>query len=178
MRHDVERAGLDLPRIAIAEQNRVDGRGAVDRGRSVHPLGHVPGELSLDGPRARVLFVLDQELLDLLARLEREQLQVPLHVPVVGVHPELIELVRRRERGIEIDRRPRFRLAELGAGRRGDERVHETVRFAALETPDQVDSRRDVPPLVAAAHLQGAPLLAVQVQKVVRLQQHVTELGV
>ena len=52
------------------------------------------------------------------------------------------------------------------------------MRLAVLEAADQVDPRRDVPPLVAAAHLEGAPLLAIQVQVVVRLEQHVAELGV
>ena len=50
--------------------------------------------------------------------------------------------------------------------------------LAALHAPDQIDPRGDVPPLIAAAHLDGALLFAEQVQEVVRLQQHVAEFGV
>ena len=47
----------------------------------------------------------------------------------------------------------------------------------AREPADQVDAGGDVAPLVAAADLQRAAVPAVEVQEVVRLQQHVAELG-
>ncbi len=86
---------------------------------------------------------------------EREEAQVPHRVAVVGVQPELIELVRRRQRRIEPDG-ARLRLAELRARRRRDERHHQTVRLAAAHAPDQIHPGGDVAPLIAAAHLQRA----------------------
>ena len=50
--------------------------------------------------------------------------------------------------------------------------------LALLDAPDQVDARHDVPELVAPAKLDRASLVAEQVQEVVRLQDHVAELGV
>jgi hypothetical protein len=48
----------------------------------------------------------------------------------------------------------------------------------ALLAPDEVDAREDVAPLVGAADLELAALVAVQVVVVVGLQEHVAELGV
>src|SRR5881397_3207640 len=48
----------------------------------------------------------------------------------------------------------------------------------ALTSPDEIDAGSDVPPLIAAAHLDGAALAPEQVQEIVRLEQHVAELGV
>ena len=55
-----------------------------------------------------------RQRLDLVTGQEREVLQVPNHVAVVGVQPELIEAERRGQRRIEPDR-ARFGLAELHA---------------------------------------------------------------
>ena len=44
--------------------------------------------------------------------------------------------------------------------------------------PDEVDARRDVAPLVRAAHLQLDVVVLAEVPEVVGLQQHVAELGV
>ena len=52
------------------------------------------------------------------------------------------------------------------------------MRLAALHAADEVDSRRDIAPLIAATYLDRALLLPIQVQEVVRLEQHVAELGV
>ena len=60
----------------------------------------------------------------------------------------------------------------------GDQRVdHAVGRAAAAHLADQLDAGGDVAPLVAAAGLQLAAFLVVQVEKVVGLQQHVAELG-
>src|SRR5438552_16881963 len=102
-------------------------------------------------------------MLQLISGLEREQLEVALDVGVVGVHPELVQLVRRRERGLEPER-ARLALAELGAGRRGDEWGDQAVRFSPpFHPPDEIDAGGDVPPLIAAAHLDGAALAPEQV---------------
>ena len=45
-------------------------------------------------------------------------------------------------------------------------------------TPHHVDPRGDVPPLIAPAHLQFDAVSVVQMPEVVRLQEHVAELGV
>ena len=127
---------------------------------------------------AGILAVRLDQRLDVVAAHQREQLEVIADVAIIGVVPELIKLVRRRELGIEVDRRAGVRLAELGARRRGDERVDEPVRLAVLDPPDQVHAGRDVPPLIAAPHLQRAAMAAEQLQEIERLQQHVTELGV
>src|SRR2546422_5412426 len=50
------------------------------------------------------------------------------HVAVIGVHPELIELVRRRQGRVEPDR-PVLRLAELQPRCRRDERDRKSTRL-------------------------------------------------
>ena len=117
------------------------------------------------------------ERLDLRARHEREETEEAPRVPVVGVHPVLVEAVGTRDLRVEVHR-PRFRLPELRAARRRHQRQRQRVRLVPVHRPDQLDPRGDVPPLVAAADLQRAPLAPVQLQVVVRLQQHVAELGV
>src|SRR2546430_14201600 len=59
-----------------------------------------------------------------------------------------------------------------------DERGDQAVRLGTFHPADQVDPGGDVPPLLRAADLHRALSLAVQMEEVVRLQQHVTELGV
>jgi hypothetical protein len=68
---------------------------------------------------------------DLLERQEGEELQVALDVPVVGVEPELIEMVGAGPLGIEPDV-PRLTLAELGPARGGDQGEDEAVDLTAL----------------------------------------------
>src|SRR5436309_2752250 len=58
-----------------------------------------------------------------------------------------------------------------------EERPGEAVHLFAADTADQLDAGGDVPPLVAAADLQAAPEGLEEVEEVVSLQQHVTELG-
>ena len=50
--------------------------------------------------------------------------------------------------------------------------------FGAAQLADQIDAGGDVAPLIAAAHLQRAAVAIEQLEKVVRLQQQVAELGV
>ena len=47
----------------------------------------------------------------------------------------------------------------------------------ASRPANQIDSGRDVPPLIGTAHLQFDAVVVVQMSKVVGLQQHVAELG-
>ena len=117
------------------------------------------------------------ERLDLLARQQREVAEVASDVRVVGREPELIERVRRRARRVEPDG-ARFRLAELRARRRRDERHRQRVRLGAIHAADQLDPRRDVAPLIAPAELQRHAVAPAELEEVVRLEQHVRELGV
>ena len=56
--------------------------------------------------------------------------------------------------------------------------VAKRVGVAAVGAPDQLDPAGEVAPLVGAAELQRDAVLAVEVEEVHRLQQHVAELGV
>src|SRR6185436_7107025 len=82
---------------------------------------------------------------------------------------------RRRPLGVE-PRSVAERLAHLLSRRRGDQRRRQRERVAARGAPNQVTPGQDVEPLVVAANLQDAVVLAVQVQEVVRLDQRVVEL--
>ena len=52
------------------------------------------------------------------------------------------------------------------------------MRLGTVHLANQRCAGRDVPPLIAAAQLQRDPVTPVQLREVVRLQQHVRELGV
>ncbi len=116
------------------------------------------------------------QLGDLCFGLEREELQVALDVAIVHIDPELVELVRRRELWVQVDRAA-FRLSELLPRRHGHERRDEAMRLGVLDAANQIDAGGDVAPLVAAAHLERALPLAEEMQEVVSLEQHVAEFG-
>ena len=126
----------------------------------------------------------------LRARQLREPAQVRADVAVVGVQPVLVERVRRRAGRVEPDRLAALALAELGPRRREEELVGEAVgrirgpgRRSPVafprpaRPPDQLEAGGDVAPLVGAAHLQLDADRPVHVGEVVRLEQHVAELG-
>ena len=52
------------------------------------------------------------------------------------------------------------------------------MRARGAQLPNQLDARRDVAPLIAAAHLQGAAVAIEQFEEIARLQQEIAELGV
>ena len=114
---------------------------------------------------------------DLLLPEQSEVPQVAPGVAVVDVHQELIELVGRRHRPVE-PHRARFRLAELGAGRRRHERRRDRMRIEPGRATNELDTGGDVAPLVAAAHLQPHVVTAPQLQEVICLKQHVREFRV
>ena len=163
---------LDLP----SEEHLRGLPSSAEPSVSVDPPGYVLGQspLSLALLRLRANVVLQR--LDLVARQKGEEPQVGTDVGVVDVDPELVEAVRRRQRGIE-PHGARLRLAELRAVGFDDQRNHRTVGALPGHPADQVDPGGDVPPLVAPAQLHGAPLPAVQLQEVVGLEQRVAELG-
>ena len=47
----------------------------------------------------------------------------------------------------------------------------------AAQSPNQIDARNDVAPLIAAAHLQSAAIGVEEYEKVVSLQEWITEFG-
>ena len=98
-------------------------------------------------------------------------------VGVLAVQPELIERERRRQLRIE-EHRARLALAVFLAGGVGQQRRRHAVDGASRQPPHEIDARHDVAPLVGRAALQPAAVALVQLEEVVRLQQHVRELGV
>src|SRR4029453_3622956 len=131
----------------------------------------LPGQTALARPASRVGRLLRHHLADFAKLEKREQLEETLHVPVVTVQPELIEVIRAGAGGIEPDVLT-FALAELRPRRCCNGRVHEPVPLALLPPRDQLDAGSDVPPLVAAAHLQLAALALVEMPEIVGLDQH------
>ena len=121
--------------------------------------------------------VLLHQQTNLLQGQERVELQQPFHVPVVRVHPELIELVRRRALRVE-PHRSCFRLAELRARRREQEGLRQAEGLAAARLSDVLRPRQQVPLLVVSPHLQLAAVVIVEVLEVDGLQEHVGELRV
>src|SRR5690606_16251127 len=95
---------------------------------------------------------------------------------ISGIEPELIERIRRRSARIEPNGTT-FSFPKLGAVSLGDQRQSKTKSAAAMETPYQVDTAGNISPLVRPADLQGAIVSLVELGKIQRLQDHVTELG-
>ena len=166
---------MDL-RLLFTEQNRRRRLHAREHFRAVHQRRHGSRQCPLRRALGGIPGLLRHEARDLRLGKMREQFQVSLDVAIVRIDPGLIELVRRRELGVEIDR-SLFRLAELFPRGHRHQRCDEPVCLRVLDAPDQIHARRDVPPLVAAADLERALALAKQVQEVVGLEQHVAELG-
>src|SRR5690606_22612210 len=69
-------------------------------------------------------------------------------------------------------------LAELGAVGVRDEGGAYRMNTLALGLVNQIGAAREVAPLIAAARLQNAAVLAEELEKVHALQQLVAELGV
>ncbi len=173
-----------LPR----EGHCADGLHVIGSVAPVRSLGHVPRECPLGRAILRSRGGVGLVCLDRLARQEREPPQVRPDVAVVRVQPVLVERVRRRPLGVEPDRRPALRLAELRPGRGQEQLVRQPVGrlvrapvgFPLAETgppPDQLEPGRDVAPLVSAAHLEVDAHRPVKVLEVGGLDQHVAELG-
>ena len=177
-----QRLGSGLRRVA-PEQDLAHAGDPLGRAAPMGQLGDVARQRALgDAPLGRG-GVLRLQLLDPAPVEHREPAQVDAHVAIVRVDPVLVEAVGRGERRVQPDRLAGLALAELGAGRREQERVGEAVGRlpaagpGARRAPDQLQAGRDVPPLVGAAALQLDPVRALQVGEVGRLQEHVAELG-
>ena len=90
------------------------------------------------------------------------------------VSPPLPELVGCHLVGVQPDRTVNG-FAHLLAIRPGYQWRRKPESLGCHDTPDQVRSRNDVPPLVRSAHLQDGVVSTVKFQKIVSLQQHVVE---
>ena len=145
--------------------------GAVDQARDL--LGQRP----LPRPEERLLRRLHLELRDLLPVEEGEDLEQLDDLLVLDVEPELVEGVRRHHLRVE-PQGTGLGLAVLRAVGALDQRGREGMHVTAVGAPDQLDAPGEVAPLVAAAELQRDPVVAVEVEEVHGLQQHVAELGV
>src|SRR5439155_21699550 len=106
-----------------------------------------------------------------------EKLQITGDVAVVGANPELVELIDAGPARIQPDG-ARLGLAELGSVGLGDERQGEAIDGTSEFFATKLDAGGDVAPLVAAADLQLAFVVAAQDVKVEGLEQHIAELGV
>ena len=148
------------PWTSVGELARPAPAGPRRRSGAARVLGHRARPISLD-------------------RQQRELQQVALDLAVVGLHPELAELVRAGLGGVEPDaaRRPSCRTSSPSAF--GQQRPGEAVaRLRPSGAADEVDAGGDVAPLVRAAHLELDVVVLVQPPEVVGLQEHVAELGV
>src|SRR5207253_3754932 len=90
--------------------------------------------------------------------------------------PVLIELVRRRARSAA-PHRALFGLSELRSTCSRYQRHRQRMRSLSLHAPNELEAGGDISPLIAAAHLQRYAFAAIELQKIVRLQQHVGKLG-
>ncbi len=115
------------------------------------------------------------EFLDLLLAAEGEDLQVLDDLRVLGVEEELMERVRAGELRIDPDGAA-LGLSELGAVGLRDERRRHCMDALAVTSSDQVDSGRQVPPLVGSTSLERHPMAAEEFTEVIGLQQDVAEL--
>ena len=113
--------------------------------------------------------------LDLVQWKVGEKSQETADVGVLRVPPELPIVVGAEQVLVEPHRTLR-RLAHLRAVGGGDQRAGDAEELGAIDPPGQLDPVDDVAPLVGSADLQPAADPPRQLQKVVRLEDHVVEL--
>src|SRR5215208_5081867 len=122
---------------------------------TMHTGGHIFGKQPLGGALARIPLVLRECSPDLSQCQEGEKLQVTLDVPIVGVDPELVELVGTGSGRVE-PYVAGLALPEFRTGGVGDEGKHQAIRLLSLPFADQLDAGSDVAPLVTAPKLKLA----------------------
>ena len=162
---------------AFAEQRLARLDRLLGRWLAVYGAGYLPGQRPLGRAVAGVARLLRHHGRDAVEGQKGEELEVALDVAVVGIDPELVEVVRAGAFRIEPDVSC-FALSELGSGGGGDQGKDQAVHLPPFAPFHQVAAGRDVAPLVAAADLKLAALRTEQVQVVVGLDQHVAEFGV
>src|SRR5262249_31354519 len=100
--------------ILSSEEQAARSNNALSRLGSVNPAGQLFGQQTVGGALPRVTRLLFHHPANLLERQKREKLEAPFQVAIVGVEPELVELVRTGLGRIEPDV-PVLALPELGS---------------------------------------------------------------
>src|ERR1035441_9931234 len=111
-----------------------------------------------------------------MLRQEREKLQVTNDITVVRIDPILVEAIDTGATGIEPDSAGDG-LSELGAVGIHDERQGQAIDGASELPAGEVDAGGNIAPLIAAANLELAVVVAAEHVEVEGLEQHVAELG-
>ena len=106
---------------------------------------------------------------------EGEQAQTLFHVRVVYIAPVLIEIVYAGLVGVE-PQGALLGLTHLLSLAGGEEGGGEAVCGLLLLLADKLYAAQHVAPLVVAAHLEHAAVLAVELEEVVALKQHIAHL--
>lgn len=114
---------------------------------------------------------------DLVDATQCELQQEALDVFIGQLDPILTELIRARLVGIE-PQRSVHRLPHLRAVTTREKRPCEAEGRLLQTLTYQLDASSDVPPLIGTTHLHLDVFVLAQMSKIVRLQQHVRELGV
>src|SRR5699024_4117521 len=169
---------VELAQVSAAEQRLGSQLDLADGVLTVNQRRHLLGENTLRLPLERSLGDLHGKAIDLLAVQEGEHAEELHHVGVGGVEEVLVPAVRARQLRIEPQVAATRGLAELLALGVRDQRNRQTVDRIPVHAADQVHTGDDVAPLIGATDLHADVVLAVQVNEVIRLQQHVGELGV
>ena len=126
--------------------------------------------------------------LDLLTAEGREEAEERARLGVRRIDEELVERVGRGPGRVEPDGGPGRRLAELASLGVEQQRIAQGVGplfldpglgsvQAGVAPADQLETGRDVAPLIGAAHLELDAERPVEVLEVGRLEEHVAELG-
>ncbi len=134
------------------------------------------GQHVLRARRFTAVLVFFFQGIDLFNIHKGEELQEAVNVRISSVDPELVEFVRAGFLRIE-PYRAAFGFTEFGAVGFGDQRNGQTEYLILVQTTGQVDTGRDVPPLVRTANLQGDAMQFIQAGEVIALQQVIGEFG-
>src|SRR5882724_13720287 len=92
---------------------------------------------------------------------KRKILQIRDHLAIVGVNPELVKLINAGPAGIE-PHCARFGLAKLRSIRLGNEKQSQAMNCSAQLFSSEIDSSRDISPLIAPADLQLAIVIPAE----------------
>jgi hypothetical protein len=160
-----------------AEEDFAGADGVMSGGFAMDHGGDFAGEGFMGFAGAGVGSVGGLEVSDGFLIEEGKELEVADDVAIVGIDPELVEAVDAGFLGVEPDGAADG-FAEFTAVGIGDEGEDEAVGLAAEAFAAEVDSCGDIAPLIGAADLEFAVMVAAEDVEVEGLEQHVAELGV
>lgn len=160
-----------------AEENVGGFIGGGEAGIAVDEAGELFGEAFLTFAEVRLTGAGGVQGGDLFVRELGEEAQGSGAVGVGDVDPVLVEGVGAGFAGIEVDGAA-LGLAHLRAVGLEQERAGHSVELDTVHAAGEVDAGGDVAPLVAAADLKLAAVVAVEMDEVVGLKEHVGEFGV